>query len=147
MNLMDNNNSPVTQLDNQYFPDPTYDKLYGITFDISFNDTYRGAFNVSDTLKFIHDFLVVPNPASGTYHVKEVSPAKPSGEAIDMLDIVVRNLNGYTTIDIYDQAKSSQKLYNRVQFGEGGVTQAGVNFILGFIQGWAAGVAANSSRF
>lgn len=147
MNLMNNNTSPITQLDNRYYPDPSYDKLYGITFDISFDNTYHGVYSVTNAIKFIHDFLVVPNPTPGVFHIKEVSPAKPNGEAIDILDIVISINNKVITIDMYDRSKSSQRLYNRVQFGEGGVTETGIGFITGFIHGWAAGVAANSSRF
>ena len=147
MDLMNNNNCPVTRLDNRYYPDPAYDKRYGITFDISFNDTYRGAYNVEDALKFIEDFLAVPNPAVGVYHIKEVSPGKPSGEAIDMLDILVRMEQGYVTVDVYEQNRSTRRLYNRVQFGKDGSNKNGISFILGFVQGWAASVAAQVGRF
>ena len=146
MNLMDSNNCPVTRLDNAYYPDPTYDKRYGIMFDISFNDTYRGAYNVTDAIQFIQDFLMVPKPTLGVYHIKEVSPGKPSGEALNMLDIIIRMEQKHIVIDVYDKDRSTKRLYTRVQFGDNGVTPSGISFIIGFVQGWAASVAVQTER-
>lgn len=148
MNLMDSNNCPVTRLDNTYYPDPSYDKRYGVSFEISFNETYRGVYDVAGSLKFIEDFLITENPAPGVYHIKEVSPAKPSGEAIDMLDIAIENQSTGITVTIYERKMSTRIVYIKLSFdNKSGITQSGVNYILGFIQGWGAGVAANSSRF